>query len=639
MKVGQLMLHSKAVSWWKVLDVTIIVISVLMVIYHLINTQHQLFQPLAHANIHLLFAFTITFLAVLRKNRKHWPLILVLVLLGLTSTGYVGIFFEDLISRSLFNTTLDLVIGIILIVLCLEATRRSFGLLLPVLTILIILYCFFGYLLPGIFKVTPMGWQEVVSRLSLALGWGGIYGSILDISATYVFLFMIFAEMITTVGAIGFFNELGKIVGRKVRAGPAMAAVITSSMVGSVSGSSGANVMVTGSFTIPAMKKVGYSAEQSGAIEAAASTAGPIIPPVMGVVAFLLAGFTGISYAYVCLIAIIPALLYIISAAFYAYFQAEKMGVARWTEALDLRELIIRAPLFLVPLLVIVGLFLMNHSAMYVSFWAVISICIMGMIRKKTRPTLSGFVRGIANGAELGSQIAVVCALLGIIVTTVTMSGVGVKFPMAVAGLVDNNIILLLLLTAVISIVLGTGLPASAAYVLVAITIVPTLVQLGVPLLAAHLFAFYFANFSFITPPVGISCIFAARLAGGNYLKTSIQAVMVGMAGFILPFIIVFSPAFMFDFSDPLFAITSLIACPIIFFALQSAVVGYMFKNLKILERVLLILSPAALMVFIYNASYLFLIAGVGILAGFIIWQIRMKIKGKQSPVIEKVTG
>ena len=130
MKVGQLMLHSKAVSWWKVLDVTIIVISVLMVIYHLINTQHQLFQPLAHANIHLLFAFTITFLAVLRKNRKHWPLILVLVLLGLTSTGYVGIFFEDLISRSLFNTTLDLVIGIILIVLCLEATRRSFGLVL-----------------------------------------------------------------------------------------------------------------------------------------------------------------------------------------------------------------------------------------------------------------------------------------------------------------------------------------------------------------------------------------------------------------------------------------------------------------------------------------------------------------------------
>lgn len=632
------MFNLKPESWWKVLNVVIVVVAVFMVLYQLINTQHMLLEPLKHSNMHLLLAFVITFLVALRNTRKRWPLMLLLALLGIASTGYIGLFFDDLKARSLFNTPLDLAIGITLIILCLEATRRAFGIVLPAITGIFILYSFFGYLLPGVLKVMPMESGEIVSRLSLALGWSGIYGYILDISANYIFLFMVFAAMITTTGAVGFFTEVGKLVGRKVRAGPALAAVVTSGLVGSVSGSAGANVMITGSFTIPAMKKVGYTAEQAGGIESAASTGGPIIPPVMGVVAFVMAGFTGISYSTIIIVAALPALLYILSAAFYTYFQGERMQVTRWEESVDVRELLLRAPLFVMPLLVVVVLFMMDFTPMFVSFWAVVSICVIGLIRKKTRPSLSAFVRGLVNGAELGSKVAVTCATLGIIVTTITMTGVGVKFPMAIANLVGENLILLLLLTGVISIILGMGLPASAAYVLVAITIAPTLIRLGIDVLPAHLFVFFFANFSFITPPVAIAALFGSQLAGGNYVKTAIQASLVGMAGFIVPFIIIFSPAFMFDFSEPFFAITSLIACPIIFFGLQSSTVGYFTKRLNLVERAIILLSPTALMLHIYTANFVWFVVGLAILAVFIFWQTRITRRERQNLGIERVT-
>ena len=284
-----------------------------------------------------------------------------------------------------------------------------------------------------------------------------------------------------------------------------MAATITSALIGSLSGSSGANVMVTGSYTIPAMKKVGYTPEQAGAIEAAASTAGPIIPPIMGTVAFIMAGFTGISYSRIALLCVLPALLYVFSVAFYCYFQGEKMQVERWEEPVNYKVLLLRAPLFLIPLLVIVVLFILGYTPMYVSFWAVVTITILGMIRKKTRPSLTTFIQGISDGAILGSKVGVTCAALGIIVTTVTMTGVGVKFPSAIIALVGDNLILLLLLTGIISIILGMGLPATASYMVVAVTIVPTLTRLGVDLLPAHLFVFFYANFSFITPPVAIA--------------------------------------------------------------------------------------------------------------------------------------
>ncbi len=632
------MFHLKPVSWWKVLDVAIVVVAVFMVLYQLINTQYMLLEPLKHSNMHLFLALVITFLAVLRNTRKRWPLMLLLALLGIVSTGYVGLFFDDLKMRSLFNTPLDLAIGIILIILCLEATRRAFGIVLPAITGIFILYSFFGYLLPGVLRIMPMESGEIVSRLALALGWSGIYGYTLDISANYIFLFMVFAAMITTTGAVGFFNEVGKLVGRKVRAGPALAAVVTSGLVGSVSGSAGANVMITGSFTIPAMKKVGYTAEQAGGIESAASTGGPIIPPVMGVVAFIMAGFTGIAYSTIIIVAALPALLYIISAALYTYFQGERMKVVRWETSIDVRELLLRLPLFLVPLLVIIVLFVMGFTPMFVSFWAVVSICVMGLIRKKTRPSLSTFVRGLVNGAELGSKIAVTCATLGIIITTITMTGVGVKFPMAIANLVGENLILLLLLTGVISIILWMGLPASAAYVLVAMTIAPTLIRLGIDVLPAHLFVFYFANFSFITPPVAIAALFGSQLAGGNYVKTAIQASLVGIGGFIVPFMVVFSPAFLFDFSDPLFAITSLIACPLIFFGLQSLIVGYFSRKLNPLERVFLILSPAALMFYIYTANFIWFLTGLAILATFVVWQIRITRMERQNLGVERIT-
>jgi len=313
------------------------------------------------------------------------------------------------------------------------------------------------------------------------------------------------------------------------------------------------------------------------------------------------------------------------------------MKVARWEETpVDVKELLLRAPLIIVPVAVIIALFIMDYTPMFVSFWALVSVCVIGLIRKKTRPTLSGFVQGLVNGAKLGSSVAITCGLLGIIVTTITMTGVGVKFSIAIAHFVGENLILLLLLTGVLSIILGMGLPSSAAYILPAMTIAPVLVRLGVDLLPAHLFVFFFSNFSFITPPVAIAALFASKVAGGDYIKTAIQASLVGVGGFILPFLIVFLPGFQFDFSNPLFAITSLIACPIIFMGLQAAFVGYFLKELNPVERLFVLVSSLLLLVYAYTQSFVWLILGLAGIALFMIWQLKITGRIKKKNKMER---
>jgi len=617
----------------KILNVAIAVVGVAMVIYHLVYAQTYLQGITEHQIFHIGFALVLIFLMSMQKDSRYWTLKLLAVLVSAGLFIYLRLSYERLELYGMYQAgILDLVVGATLILLCLEATRQRFGPVLPSLALICIVYMFIGPYLPGMLRTSPMNWDVILEKLSIGFAGAGIFGSILQVSAVFMFLFMVFAALVEVCGATEFFNQLGKLIALRFRSGPALAAVLTSGLIGSVTGQAGANVTITGSYTIPAMKKVGYAPYQAGAIEAAASTGGPIIPPIMGVAAFLITAITGIPYAKVIAIAALPALFYILSCALYVQFQAAKMNIVPPAEEVDYRELILRSPLFLGSLLIIIILFAVGRTALNVSFWACAVIVLISLPRKSTRPSWKKLIDGFVRGASLGSSIAATCATLGIIVTTITGTGLGIKLPAAVGQFCGQNTLLLLVMTALVSIILGIGLPASAAYLIVAIVIAPLLINQGVALLPAHLFAFYFANFSYLTPPVAIAALFGAQLAGASYMKTGFEAAKVGIAGFALPFMFIWSPAFLWDFSNPMVSIMELLVCVLIILILQVGIVGYFLTLLNPSERIIAFAGPVILMIYLYNKNTRYLFAGTALMALTLLWQVvkRKRIAANQ---------
>jgi TRAP transporter 4TM/12TM fusion protein len=599
--------------------------SVIMVFYHLASSQYIFQEELGHINTHLGLAFVIIFLTVLHssveKGSKWWPLWLLLFVLSIMSTGYVALNWKELdFYGGMRHTPFQLSIGAILILLTIIATWSQFGPILLIFASIFVLYAYFGYLIPGSFQTAPITLDPLISKMSINME--GIYGMLLSVSASKVFLFMVFAAWMSGTGATGFFEEIGKFIGRFFRSGASITAIITSGLVGSVTGQAAANVSITGSFTIPTMKTVGYSPEQAGGIEAAASSGGPIIPPVMGIAAFIMASITGVSYLTIIVVALLPAFLYIFSCAWYAVFQGSKMGVAYRSEKVDYRELMLRAPLFLIPLLTIIILFIQGRSANYVSAWACVLVLGMSYLRKETRLSLRDLLAAVIAGAKLGSQVAIMCATVGIIVQVITMTGLGLVLPHIISDFCGNNFFLLLVFTGIVSIVLGMGLPAATSYVLVAVVLAPMMIAIKVPMLTAHFFTFYFCNFSYITPPVALAAIFASKIANANYTKTAIEASKVGIAGFILPFMFVWNPALLLEFSEPAGTIVmKTAACILCLIGLQAGMVGFYITILGWFRRMLVLLSAALFLMSIYYGNNLIFLAGVALAAFSTFWQ------------------
>ncbi|UCG65304.1 MAG: TRAP transporter fused permease subunit [Deltaproteobacteria bacterium] len=606
----------------KVVDGAIVLVGIPMAIYHLTYTQYMVAGPIPHQNIHLGLALILVFLTALRKSRKHWRLPLIaFILLSLIATGYVHIFYEDLEIRAMFNTIPDLIIGALLILLALEATRRSFGLLLPLLAAVAIVYAFLGHHIPEPFRAQHMSIGKTISSLSIGLT--GIYGTILRVSANFIFLYVLFGTLMVTLKATGFFMQVGRLIGRVVRSGPAMAAVVTSSLVGSVTGQAAANVAITGSFTIPLMKRVGYKPEQAGGIEAAASTGGQIMPPVMGAAAFLMSGITGYPYREIIVVAAIPAILYFLVVGIYVQLQAVRLNVSQMAEEVDLKEMLLSAPLFLIPLALMVFLLVKGFSAMYVAFWAIVIVTVLSLIRKKTRPSFRELVNGFVQGAVGGARIGVSCACVGVIVSVVVMTGLGVKLPSAIEAWSGGNLNIVLALTMVASIILGCGVPTSAAYVLVAVVMAPVMLKLGLEVLQAHFFCFFFACFSFITPPVAVASLFACELAGAPYLKTAFESAKAGIAGFVLPFMIIWCPVLFLRPSDPLSATVQIAACIMILVALQVTFCNHYLARLSLTERALLVACFTMLLAYLVTQNYAWSIAGFILFIGVTVWQLR----------------
>ncbi len=609
---------------WSRIDIIIAVVGIVMITYHMTSTQYVLVSTLEHQNIHLAFALTLVFLVALRGSRKRWrPLLLTFLLLSLVATGYIHLFFNDLLYRMSFPTVPDVIIGTILIILVLEATRRAFGIILPLLALVFLLYAFFGYLLPPPLFTMQYSFGKLISKLAVIQGF---YGTILGISANYLFLFVALGSVLQISGAGKFMVQVGRLAGRRLAGGAALTAVVSSALLGTLTGSVAANIATTGAYTIPMMKRAGYKPEQAGAIEAAASTGGQIMPPIMGAAAFVMAGITGIPYFKIIAVAAIPAILYFFVVGLYAQLQAMKLGIKPLPEKIDVKEMLLSSYLFVIPISILVILLAIGYTPMYVIFWTIISVIVLSLVRKETRPTLTQWVEGFSNGAKLGAQIAVSTAVIGLIVTSITLTGLGLKLPGLVETLSGGNLVIALLLTAVVALILGCGMPTVAVYVLVVIVTAPVLLKMGLPLLTAHFFAFYFAVMNFVTLPVAIGALVASKVAGSNFIRTGVESMKAALGGFIIPFLLILAPVLILEPQGPVSEITTqVISSLVILIAFEIVVVNHYLMPLSIAERIAAAICVAMLFAFLISKSYIFFTLGFALFILVTLWQLRKR--------------
>jgi len=524
----------------------ITVIGAAFTAYHLYVAFVGVPEPLIFRGIHLGFALCLSFLIYtgFRVTRDAPPGLMDWTLLAgsLASIGYLFVEYEYVQTR--FATVDDLrpadwVFGLMLLVLVLEATRRVLGNALSITAMAFIAYALL---------FTSLDAQMMLDQVYLTMD--GIFGIPISVSATYVVLFITFGAFVEKTGTGKLFIDFALALAGGKPGGPAKVAVITSGMFGTISGSAVSNVMTTGVFTIPLMKRIGYRPAFAGAVEAVASTGGQIMPPIMGAAAFVMAEYLGVSYLTVAAYALIPASLFYIAVYAAVHFEARRTGM-RGLPKPDLpsaRAVLKERGHQFIPLLVIVGVLMSGYSAPYAAMCGILSVFPVAALRKTTR----GYVRpsvllaALVQAARDALTIATACATAGIVIGVILLSGLAIEFTALVVALSQNNLIPALMLTAVAGIILGMGLPTTPAYIIQVALLVPAVVKLGVAVEAAHLFVFYYSCLSVITPPVALA-VFAARgISGAGLWNTSLAAVKLGATGYIVPFMFVFGPSLLF---------------------------------------------------------------------------------------------
>jgi len=575
------------------------------------------YQRTAHLGFILFLAFLLFPLTGQSRPRTWWAWVIDagFLVASFLSGFYIIWYLDDIIARAGWWTTTDILVGVICIIAVLEASRRAVGLGLTIIGIMAILYAlagtrgalpWLGDLMPGILSHRGASLDRLVGQLYL--GQEGIFGLPLGVAATFVFMFVLFGAFLEKTGAGKFFIDLAFAATGKKPGGPAKAAVIASAGMGSISGSAIANVVTTGAFTIPLMKKLGYRPAQAGGVEAAASTGGQITPPLMGAGAFLISEYTRIPYIDIVLVSIFPAILYLGTVYLFVHIVAMKQGM----RGLDATELpVVRTVLaagwqFIVPLILLVVLLVNNISPMRVGFWAIISVIAMAGLRgawtlyaggPMTGPRIKdSIMRGISmifESLELGARnavaVSIACAVAGIIVGVVGLTGLGLKFSSMMISLSGGNIVIALLLVLVASLILGLGLPVTASYIVLIVLVGPALnTEFGIPLLIAHLVVFWYSQDSNVTPPVALAGFAGAAIAGAKPMETSMQAWKFAKGLYLIPAFMVFNPELILGGPVP-YVIWTGFSATLGLIAFAAAIEGYLFAPMKAWMRLALV--------------------------------------------------
>ena len=590
-------------------------------------------------------------------------------LLGLTGfvfSLYHWLFEADLTQRAGELIAMDWVIGVVTVALVFEAARRVMGWGLPIICGVFLLYGLFGQYLPGALAHRGFGVDQIVS--TLAFGTEGIYGTPTYVSSSYIFLFILFGAFLEQAGMINLFNDFAMGMVGHTRGGPAKVAVISSGLMGTINGSGVANVVTTGQFTIPLMKRFGYSPAFAGGVEATSSMGGQIMPPVMGAVAFIMAETINVPYVAIVKAALIPAILYFVTAFWMVHLEAGRKGLnglpkdqcpnpwtavrLRWYLLLPLVGLVVLlfsgyTPLFsgtvglALTVVLIFGAAVMtgvSNLALRGLFWALLGLACAGffqfgvgtffvivallvaftLIRRVGGDARKLAIQAMVDGARHALPVAIACALVGVIIGMINLTGVAAELGGRIIAVGEESLFLALLLTMLICLVLGMGIPTIPNYIITSSLAAPVLLKLGVPLLVSHMFVFYFGIMADLTPPVALAAFAAAPIAGVSGLKISIQALRVAIAGFIVPFMAVYSPALMLQSGDWLDTSWIVFKALVAIAMWGAGAIGFLITRLNLVERVVAIGSASLLVVALPLTDEL----GLGLIAAFVAWHV-----------------
>ncbi|SFE54800.1 TRAP transporter permease [Alteribacillus iranensis] len=571
------------------------------------------------------FLLVLTFLLfpakkVQRKIRRlPTKMDMLLIFLSIASVGYLILMFDTFAREwgGIHRSNWNYVFGGIGIIMLFEASRRVVGNILTIIAAVFLLYDIFGEVVPGVLGHRGFSLERIIDLMF----WGpsGIFGIALGVFATYVFMFVLFGAFLKNSGFSDFINDLALTLAGRSAGGPAKVSVIGSATMGMISGSAVGNVVTTGAITIPLMKKTGYSSRFAGAVEAVASTGGLFAPPIMGAAGFIMAEFIGVPYSTIMLAAIIPALLYFITIFMAVHFEAKRIGLSGISKENipNALQLLKDRGHLLLPLIVLVWLLVTGVTPIYAAVWALGATVVASWFRKSTRMGWKDIIRSIEEGCRGAIIVGIACSIVGIIVGTITLTSLGLVIGNNILHFAGENLFLAGFLTMIISIILGMGMPATAAYIIVATISAPVLVELGVPAIVAHMFAFVYASLSNITPPVALSSYAASGIAGVSPNRLSFTAIKLGITGFIIPFFFLYNPVLLFSGENIGGSIQALITASIGVVCLAGGLQGWLIGKASILQRISLFII-ALLMI---TPSLVTDAAGIVVLALIVIWQ------------------
>ena len=606
--------------------------SIVMVFYQALSSQYLILGQWEHQTVHLYFLVLLTFMSILVKssNKLVAAVCQLCMVIGLVGCAYVFLNITELEANQGFPTDMAVLMGCGLILITMIGSYLSWGLPLLVVALAFMLYFFFGHHLSGVLYHTEFGFDYIISYLCIGLS--GIYGMFLAISSDQVFLFIVFGSLLSIFKVDTLFMEIGKLLGRYVSGGAGMSAVISNALIGMVSGAPVASVAITGPFVMPYMKKSGYSDVETGAIVATAATGGQLMPPVMGAAAFIMASFIGEPYSVVMLAGILPALLFYVAVAFGVQCMAIGKGFTRVQMNVDWGLIGRRIWVFITPIILIFYMLLEHFSPAMVAFWACIVTLVIGYARKETRPTFGELLAGIRNGAITGAKIGISLALIGIVSQTLISTGMGAKLASFVTMIAEGRLLIALIVTMFIALILGCAVPPAAAYALCAIVVVPTLTAMGVNLLVANMYCFYFSIISAVTPPVGLASLAASGITGASYGKTGVHAFRLALIGFILPFMIVYNPLFSFNTEDMLWFVTSPVTILIAILALSILCYGAFLRKLTPMEYPLAAATVLAASLHIFGGTYFSPAVMIGLTVASLVLIGTMYVLQKRTP-------
>ena len=576
-----------------------LILAICFVAFHLYTAAFGTMPGIAQKSIHLGFLLVIFYINAMVDSEKRWEQIFlgIMALFALGGCAYITILDENLQLRAGIVYASDILFAILLIIAIFEACRRKMGNPLVIITLVFVAYAFLGKYIPGFLNQPGMTLKKFTSLVYLTTD--GIFGSPLYASASYVVLFVLLGAIMSVSGIGDYMTNLAPSLFGHMRGGPAKVDVVASGFFGSISGSPTANVIGTGTFTIPMMKKNGFEPEFAAAVEATASTGGAIMPPIMGSTAFIMAEMLGIPYTAVAKAALIPAILYFLAVLFGVDIYAAKHGLKGIPRSqLPKVRSMLKQIYMLAPLIFLIFcMAVFNMTIVRSGLLTIIVTLVLVEINPKTRMTKEQWLQIPVQTVKSAVSVGIACAMAGIISGVIMGSGLGYRISSILTSVAGTSMLLLLVLTMVVSLIMGMGVPTTAAYLVLASLVAPTMIQLGIPPLAAHMFIFYFGCISSITPPVALAAYAGAGLAGCDPNKTGYKAFRLAFCSFLMPYLFVYNPVLLME-GGVLDILWSLVTALIGAYLLASGFEGFFFRwSLKWFERPLMILGAVMLIV------------------------------------------